>query len=189
MNLNQSKAKFNLNFVVCAFSLGDAFLKYSTTIFLFYKMTEACDEGDLSSARSRIVGNRNLRIIAKNLGLPNCGIVSNTFDVNRSWVPPGYKSENFDDYESLEDKVVDLDSKMETWQVGQLCKYVSVSDMKRLQLGEITEDQIIDIIRNKKKKHEVVVKDAVPLRGYRILSDKVSICILHVTFILNLINF
>ena len=32
--------------------LGDAFLKYSTTIFLHYNMADTCDEGDLSTERS-----------------------------------------------------------------------------------------------------------------------------------------
>ena len=38
--------------------LGDAFLKFSTTLFLHYEMPGTCDEGDLSMmARSKIVGN------------------------------------------------------------------------------------------------------------------------------------
>ena len=69
--------------------LGDCFLKYSTTIFLYYSMTDTCDEGDLSSARSRIVGNRNLKMIAKNLNLANLAIVSATMDPAKSWIPPG----------------------------------------------------------------------------------------------------
>ena len=69
--------------------LGDSLLKYTTTIFLYYKMTHTCDEGDLSGARSRIVGNRNLRLIAKNLGLAHCGIVSAHMEPSNSWIPPG----------------------------------------------------------------------------------------------------
>ena len=61
--------------------LGDAFLKYSTTIFLHYSMADTCDEGDLSSARSKIVGNLNLFHIAESLGLASCGIVSNRMDL------------------------------------------------------------------------------------------------------------
>jgi dsRNA-specific ribonuclease len=49
--------------------LGDAFLKYSTTIFLHYSMVDTSDEGDLSTARSKIVGNLNLFHIAESLGL------------------------------------------------------------------------------------------------------------------------
>ena len=65
--------------------LGDSFLKIAVTIFLYYKMENTCDEGDFSLARSRIVGNRNLMIIAKNLGLPESGIVGKVMDPVSTW--------------------------------------------------------------------------------------------------------
>ena len=61
-------------------TLGDAFLKYSTTIFLHYSMADNCDEGNLSTVRSKIVGNLNLFHIAESLGLASCSIVSTRMD-------------------------------------------------------------------------------------------------------------
>ena len=68
--------------------LGDAFLKYSTTIFLHYNMVDTCDEGDLSTVRSKIVGNLNLFHIAENLGLASRGIASTSMDPVVTWTPP-----------------------------------------------------------------------------------------------------
>ena len=72
--------------------LGDAFLKYSVGLFLHYKMTNdpaseeyrgrSHGEGDLSSARSRVVSNRNLCQVAEALLLPQVG------EVGR-WPVPG----------------------------------------------------------------------------------------------------
>ena len=72
--------------------LGDAFLKYSTTIFLHYSMADNCDEGNLSTVRSKIVGNLNLFHIAESLGLASCSIVSTRMDPVVTWTPPGYQS-------------------------------------------------------------------------------------------------
>ena len=71
--------------------LGDAFLKYSTTIFLHYKMVESYDEGYLSLARSEIVGNANFFHIGEDLGLASCRIVSTRMDPMERWTP-GYQS-------------------------------------------------------------------------------------------------
>ena len=65
--------------------LGDAFLKYSVTVFFYYKMTNLprsrehrhqriYNEGDLTCARSRVVGNHNLYQVAKTLKLPEGAI-------------------------------------------------------------------------------------------------------------------
>ena len=66
--------------------LGDAFLKYSVGLFLHYKMTNdpasgeytgwSYGEGDLSSARSRVVSNKNLCQVAEALLLPQVGQVA-----------------------------------------------------------------------------------------------------------------
>ena len=52
--------------------LGDCFLKYYTGVFLFHKLgkesTINTEEGDLTTKRSRVVGNKNLCLIARRLG-------------------------------------------------------------------------------------------------------------------------
>ena len=150
--------------------LGDAFLKISVTIFLYYKMENTCDEGDFSLARSRIVGNRNLMIIAKNLGLPESGIVSRVMDPAKTWTPPGYSSEALDEFDSVEDKLVSLDAKMTTWQVGQLSKFLTPEDLVKLKLGELSEAGILDVARRRKAGLEHA--RGVTLRGYKIIPDK-----------------
>ena len=150
--------------------LGDSFLKYSTTIFLYYKMTDTCDEGDLTAARSKIVGNKNLMKIAKNLGLANCDIVSHPMDPVKTWIPPGYTSSHLDEFDTIEDRIVHLDSRMDTWQIGQVAKLLKKDDLEKLRCGNITDEELIDLVRDRKKKHEQT--GGVHLRSYRILSDK-----------------
>ena len=67
-------------------TLGDSFLKFSTTIFLFFDRFSD-HEGRLTSARSRRVGNFNLYYLAKCRGIPK-SIFSSTFDPRQMWVPP-----------------------------------------------------------------------------------------------------
>ena len=150
--------------------LGDSFLKIAVTIFLYYKMENTCDEGDFSLARSRIVGNRNLMVIAKNLGLPESGIVSRVMDPARTWTPPGYSSETLDEFDAVEDKLVSLDANMTTWQVGQLSKFVTTEDISKLKSGELSEAGLIDLAKRRKAEHEQV--RGVSIRGYNILPDK-----------------
>lgn len=63
--------------------LGDAFLKFTTSLFL-YKKHDKWHEGHLTSLKGRIVSNRNLYYIGNNLGLSEM-----------------IKSSNFDPFESL----------------------------------------------------------------------------------------
>lgn len=67
-------------------TLGDSFLKFSTTIFLFCDRFSA-HEGRLTDARSRRVGNFNLYYLAKCRGIPQ-SIFSTTFDPHQMWIPP-----------------------------------------------------------------------------------------------------
>lgn len=150
--------------------LGDAFLKYATTIFLYYKMADSCDEGDLSSARSRIVGNKNLMLIARNQGLANCGILADRMDPARTWTPPGFRIPALDQFDSVEDKLVSLDNE-QTWEIGQLCKYLKAEDVAKLRTGELTEEALVDLARTRRSNKEQV-GGGVRLRSYRIMSDK-----------------
>ena len=70
-------------------TLGDSFLKFSTSIFL-YCNRQAAHEGRLSSARSRRVENFNLFYLAKGKNIANY-VMSKAFDARQMWVPPGYQ--------------------------------------------------------------------------------------------------
>ena len=81
-------------------------------------MADNCDEGNLSTARSKIVGNLNLFQIAESLGLASCSIVSTRMDPVVTWTPPGYQSATIVGGGTLEEKVVELDKEMASWLAG-----------------------------------------------------------------------
>ena len=69
-------------------TLGDSFLKLSTSVFLF------CDrpidhEGKLSISRARRVGNSNLYLLAKCHNIPSY-LLSSAFEPRQMWMPPGF---------------------------------------------------------------------------------------------------
>lgn len=67
-------------------TLGDSFLKFAATVFLYCDRTDA-HEGRLSTARSRRVSNQNLYRLARRLGIPEV-IFSTVFDPQKMWIPP-----------------------------------------------------------------------------------------------------
>lgn len=67
-------------------TLGDSFLKFSVTIFLFLDRGEA-HEGRLSTSRARRVCNQNLYRLARRRGIAEA-ILSTTFDPLQMWTPP-----------------------------------------------------------------------------------------------------
>lgn len=69
-------------------TLGDSFLKFSTTVFLYHYRSTA-HEGVLSKARARRVCNRNLFILAQRQEITSA-IFSSGFRPRQMWVPPGY---------------------------------------------------------------------------------------------------
>jgi endoribonuclease Dicer len=73
-------------------TLGDAFLKFSTTVFLYHDRVVA-HEGKLSMARSRRVCNQNLYRLAKKRGITKL-IFSSKFEPRGMWIPPCF---DFDD--------------------------------------------------------------------------------------------
>ncbi len=69
-------------------TLGDSFLKLATSVFLFHDRIGA-HEGNLSSARSRRVGNLNLFLLAKKESKKITEhIFSTTFEPRQMWIPP-----------------------------------------------------------------------------------------------------
>lgn len=75
-------------------SLGDSFLKFSTTVFLYADRTTA-HEGKLSLARSRRVSNLNLFRLAKHQGVTDV-IFSSAFNPQQMWIPPCFEFDEKD---------------------------------------------------------------------------------------------
>ena len=67
-------------------TLGDSFLKLSTSVHLFCVRPSA-SEGRLSAARARRVGNSNLFSLARQKGITE-KILSRSFEPTQLWVPP-----------------------------------------------------------------------------------------------------
>ena len=149
--------------------LGDAFLKFATTLFLHYEMPGTCDEGDLSMARSKIVGNFNFFQIAVDLGLASCGIVSTRMDPAETWTPPGYQSATMVGGGTLDEKVVELDKEMHGWGVGDLRSWIIREDLEKLRDGLISSEELVLLARERRKEHKV---GGIKLRDFRLVSDK-----------------
>jgi hypothetical protein len=82
--------------------LGDAFLKFSSSIFLYYKSLEDReeeyhhkDEGEMTMERSSIVSNRHLYNLAIKLGLQKV-VVERKLEPSVSWQPPGFSRQALD---------------------------------------------------------------------------------------------
>lgn len=75
-------------------TLGDSFLKFSTTVFLYFDHS-TMHEGKLSMARSRRVSNLNLFRLAKRHRLTNM-IFSSAFNPRQMWTPPCFAFDNKD---------------------------------------------------------------------------------------------
>merc|ERR1719347_923581 len=132
--------------------LGDAFFKFSTTVFLYYTMPKTCDEGDLTLTRSKIVGNQNFLQIAIDLGLASCGIVSSLMDPAETWSPPGYQSCAVKGGGSLEEKIIELDESMKGWGVGEIRRWITREDLVKLIAGEMSGEEMKVIVRQRKKR-------------------------------------
>ena len=150
--------------------LGDSFLKFSTTLFLYYKMRDTCDEGDLSLARSRIVGNRNLFQISRALELANCGIVSDSMNPLTNWTPPGYVSSPvLGTSQSLEEALVELETE-KMGQVGSLCKRLRKEEVEEFLVGNLSKEDLVSLVRKRQRSEDRA--EGVKIRGYNVLSDK-----------------
>ena len=69
-------------------TLGDSFLKFSTSVFLYCDRMSA-HEGRLSNARSRRVENFNLFFLAKQKDIADF-VLTKSFDPRQMWLPPGF---------------------------------------------------------------------------------------------------
>ena len=153
--------------------LGDAYLKFSTGIFLYYKSLELgadrVDEGELTTKRSKVVGNRNLFKIAQNIQLHQ-KIVDAQMEPHTTWKAPGFGRLE------LDQRLIDLDSKFEEYLHGEKRSTLSVGSL----LSWLTEEDLEKI--NDKTDEEVLSKAAercmenkpagIKLKSFQLLSDK-----------------
>ncbi|XP_050534312.1 endoribonuclease Dicer-like isoform X2 [Daktulosphaira vitifoliae] len=70
----------------CMETFGDSFLKFATSLVLFDSF-EKENEGVLTDLKMKLVGNRNLFYIGRNINLGSY-ITVNTFEPSMDWVPP-----------------------------------------------------------------------------------------------------
>ena len=83
--------------------LGDSFLKFSTSCFL-YLTQPSWNEGYLSSARSKMVRNSNLYQLGKKKGIPQMMSVVQ-FQPKTNWLPPGFYFLGDGDDENVSDVI------------------------------------------------------------------------------------
>ena len=166
----------------CLEVLGDGFLKFSTSVFLYYKSMEnredfyRKDEGELSMERSRIVSNRHLFDLAIKLGLEQI-VVERKLEPSVSWQPPGFSRQ------ALENILIDLDTRFPSLVDvansnnlggGSLLNWLRPEDLELLESSE-EEDQA--------EKNEILLSRAVErlnkkeaseliLRSHKLISDK-----------------
>lgn len=69
-------------------TLGDSFLKFVSSVFLFLRYPRL-DEGKLTQAKGKIVGNRNLFYCGRNRNIMG-KIKIHEFNPNSDWIPPMY---------------------------------------------------------------------------------------------------
>jgi endoribonuclease Dicer len=72
-------------------TIGDSFLKFATTAYLFYKCPKL-DEGRLTDLRSVQICNKNLYHIGLNKGIEGF-IVATKFEPKLNWLAPNYKTD------------------------------------------------------------------------------------------------
>ncbi|XP_025190355.1 endoribonuclease Dicer-like [Melanaphis sacchari] len=65
---------------------GDSFLKFAVSL-VFYDAFPSDNEGVLTSLTMKLVGNRNLFYVGRNLNLESY-LMLNVFDLNLDWIPP-----------------------------------------------------------------------------------------------------
>lgn len=149
--------------------LGDCFLKYATSTFLFYHL-KTPNEGILTTNRSKIVGNKNLYKVAENLNLANRYILSAKMEPHSSWLPHGYSTKK------LEKKLIELDEKFPNYitkkksslGVGSFLSYVAKEDFEKVMKGE--EDEVLKLAAKRWNEDKNV--QGMKLREYRLVADK-----------------
>merc|ERR1719193_1534414 len=113
--------------------LGDAFLKYRASMYLYYTKPTDFDEGKLTSLRSKIVGNKNLFRVAKDIGLHKGGVNSVKIQAHTTYLPPGFTASQEKRLINLDEQfpsMIDDEKKRKTLSVGSFLHYINKEDMQ-----------------------------------------------------------
>ena len=157
--------------------MGDSFLKFSTSVFVYYKSLELGedeyshkDEGEMTCERSEVVSNLHLFQLAGCLDMQQA-IVERTFEPLLAWQPPGFTRRHLDEY------LVHLDSKFgphvkdpkyrRTLTGGSLLNWLRPEDLPTIL--EKSEEEVLDLAMERMMAREF---GGVSLRSYKLISDK-----------------
>ena len=161
--------------------LGDAFLKFSSSIFLYYKSLEDReeeyhhkDEGEMTMERSSIVSNRHLYNLAIKLGLQQV-VVERKLEPSVSWQPPGFSRQ------ALDDVLINLDSRFPSLVDvvnsrnlggGSLLNWLRYEDLELIHNSEeqVTEEEVL-LNRAVERLNQKEASE-LSLRSYKLISDK-----------------
>ena len=161
--------------------LGDAFLKFSSSIFLYYKSLEDReeeyhhkDEGEMTMERSSIVSNRHLYNLAIKLGLQQV-VVERKLEPSVSWQPPGFSRQ------ALDDVLINLDSRFPSLVDvvnsrnlggGSLLNWLRYEDLELIHNSEeqVTEEEVL--LNRAVERLNLKEASELSLRSYKLISDK-----------------
>ena len=162
--------------------LGDAFLKFSSSIFLYYKSLEDReeeyhhkDEGEMTMERSSIVSNRHLYNLAIKLGLEQI-VVERKLEPSVSWQPPGFSRQVLDkvliNMDSRFPSLVDVVNSRNLGG-GSLLHWLRYEDLELIHNSE-EEDHTEEEILLNRAVERLNQKEAseLSLRSYKLVSDK-----------------
>ena len=164
--------------------LGDAFLKFSSSIFVYYKSLEESeeeyayrkDEGEMTMERSSIVSNRHLYNLAIKLGLQQV-VVERKLEPSVSWQPPGFSRQ------ALDDVLINLDSRFPSLVDvvnsrnlggGSLLHWLRQEDLELIQTSIEEDHTAVEEILLNRAVERLNQKEAseLSLRSYKLVSDK-----------------
>ena len=121
-------------------TLGDSFLKFSTSTFLYFDRL-AAHEGKLTKARANRVGNFNLYYLAKRLEIPR-SILSVIFDPSRMWIPPCFFL--YEEDQSLQEaSSYQVDQLMSASEKDLTCKVPVLSEHEKSYLHHKLNDKAV----------------------------------------------
>lgn len=140
--------------------LGDAFLKISTSVFLYYKSLEPGDEeyrhkdeGELSQERAALVSNLHLFRLGTKLGLP-LSMVAARLEPHLSWKPPGYSRQ------ALDHRLIKLDARFPSVVQPELRKQLGVGSL--LQKFRLEDIRNLQDCESMVGRHRDIISKAAP---------------------------
>uniref|UniRef100_T1J619 Dicer-2 n=1 Tax=Strigamia maritima TaxID=126957 RepID=T1J619_STRMM len=148
--------------------LGDSFLKYVTTLYLFSEFPNA-DEGRLTSGRGTLVSNSHLYRLAKSVGLSEL-VKTEIFSPASHWLPPGFTMKRESEY-----RLIEAGMPFHAW------KYFIGYDLTKMDNGQIWNLAILTHNKEKTKSvgksaddivHLVKDENVMNLAKYQLIADK-----------------